>query len=76
MTKLLRSLIDEENQRRGKKYPEVGALTTFTRGFGLEDDVRIAEIVNAGGGVATCCLCNVRSFRKYLARERKLKETK
>ena len=70
MTKLCRQLIDQENERRGKKYPQVGAITTFTRGFGLPDDLRIAEIVNEQGGVRSLCLANVRSFRKYLSLQR------
>jgi hypothetical protein len=66
MSKLCRQLIDAENARRGLKYPQVGALQTFTRGFGLPDDLRIAEIVNEQGGVRSLCLANVRSFRRYL----------
>ena len=67
MTKLLRSMIDAENKRRNKTYPQVGALTTYTRGFGLKTDCRVAVIMNSNGGVADACLANVRSFRKYLA---------
>jgi len=71
MTKLCRQLINAENQRRGLKYPQVGAITTFTRGFGLPDDMRIAEIVNEQGGVRSLCDANARSFKKWLANERK-----
>ena len=69
MTKLCWKFIHEENERRGLKYPQVGAITTFTRGFGLPDDLRIAEIVNPQGGVRSLCLANVRAFRKYLRSE-------
>lgn len=70
MTKLCRKLLDEENERRGKKYPMVGALTTYTRGFtGTSSDLYIAEIVNTGGGVTSLCHADVRSFRKWLAKQ-------
>jgi hypothetical protein len=69
MTKLCRNLIDAENLRRGKKYPQVGAITTFTRGFGLPDDLRIAVIVNENGGVQSLCLANFRAFSKYLKKQ-------
>ena len=70
MTKLCWDIINEENKRRGLKYPQVGAITTFTKGFGLPDDLRIAEIVNEGGGCLSLCLANVRAFRRYLKQER------
>jgi hypothetical protein len=66
MTKLCRNLIDAENLRIGKKYPQVGAITTFTKGFGLPNDLRIAVIVNENGGVRPLCLANFRAFSKYL----------
>ena len=72
MTKLCWDIINEENKRRGLKYPQIGASTTFTRGFGLPDDLRIAEIVNEGGGCRSLCLANVRAFRRYLKREREV----
>jgi hypothetical protein len=72
MTKQLRTMIDAENERRGLKHYQVGALTTYTRGFGLRDDMRIGETMNAGGGVIYVCVANVRAFRAYLLRNQKI----
>ena len=74
MTKALRDAIDEANREKGVVYPQVGAYTVFTRGFGLPDDLRIGVIINKNGGVTGLCRAHLREFKKHLARERQVRD--
>lgn len=71
MTKALQNAIDEANREKGVAYPQIGTYITFTRGFGLPDDLRIGVIINKNGGVTSLCRARCRDFKKHLARERK-----
>ena len=43
--------LDRVNRLLGKRFWDVGSYATFTRGFGLPDDLRVGKRVNVDGGI-------------------------